>query len=66
MFKAKFDLKEVEKVRVAWQNKGWAKVITAKDWEKVKCQIVKQPNPEENSGFPRHLVIKIEKRQGGW
>ena len=35
-FRATFGLREVEKVRVAWQNKGWTKVTTAEDWEKVK------------------------------
>ena len=64
-FRATFGLREVEKVRVAWQNKGWTKVTTAEDWEKVKGQVVEQPSPEENGGFPRRLVIEIEERQGG-
>ena len=43
-FRATFSLKKVEKVCVAWQNKGWTKVITANDWKKVKGQVVKQPS----------------------
>ena len=65
-FKAIFGLKEEEKVRVTWQNKGWTKVTTAEDWKKVKGQVVDQPSPEENSGFPRCLVIEIEERQDRW
>ena len=65
-FRATFGLKELDKVCVAWQNKGWTKVITAEDWEKVKGQVVEQPSPEENGGFPRCLVMEIEKRQGRW
>ena len=42
MFKAIFGLKKMEKVCVTWQNKGWTKVTTAEDWEKVKSQIVQQ------------------------
>ena len=56
----------MEKVRVAWQNEGWTKVTTAEDWEKAKGQVVKQRSPEENRRFLRHLVIEIERRQGGW
>ena len=59
-FRATFGLREMEKVRVAWQNEGWTKVTTAEDWEKVKGQVVKQPSPEENGEFPRHLVMEIE------
>ena len=62
MFRATFGLKEVKKVRVAWQNKGWTKVTTAEDWEKVKGQVVEQSNPEENGGFPRRLVMEIEEQ----
>ena len=65
-FRAKFGLREVEKVCVAWQNKGWTKVTTVEDWENVKGQVVEQPSPEENSGFPHCLVMEIEERQGGW
>ena len=65
-FRAIFGLREMEKVRVAWQNEGWTKVTTAEDWEKVKGQVVEQPSPEENGGFPRRLVMEIEGRQGGW
>ena len=65
-FRATFGLREMEKVRVAWQNEGWTKVTTAEDWEKVKGQVVEQPSPEENGGFPRRLVMEIEGRQGGW
>ena len=39
-FKAIFGLKEMENVRVAWQNESWTKVITAEDGEKVKGQVV--------------------------
>ena len=60
MFRATFGLREVEKVRVAWQNKGWTKVTTAEDWEKVKGQVVEKPSLEENSSFPCCLVMKIE------
>ena len=66
MFRATFGLREMEKVRVAWQNESWTKVTTAEDWEKVKGQVVKQPSPEENGGFLRRLVMEIEGRQGGW
>ena len=62
IFRATFGFREVEKVRVAWQNKGWTKVTTAGDWEKVKGRVVKQLSPEENGGFPRRLVMKIEER----
>ena len=41
MFRATFGLRKIEKVYVAWQNKGWTKVITAGDEEKVKDQVVK-------------------------
>ena len=60
-FKATFSLKEMEKVHVAWQNEGWTKVTTAEDWEKVKGQVVEQPNLEENRGFSRRLVMEIER-----
>ena len=63
---ATFSLREVEKVRVAWQNKGWTKITTAEDWEKVKGQLVKQASLEENGVFPHRLVMEIEERQGGW
>ena len=66
MFRVTFGLREIEKVRVTWQNKGWTKVTTAEDWEKVKGQVVKQPSPEKNRGFLRRLVMEIEGRQGGW
>ena len=63
-FRATFGLREVEKVRVAWQNKGWTKLKTAEGSEKIKGQVVKQPSLEENGGFSRRLVMEIEKRQG--
>ena len=31
MFRATFGLREMEKVRVAWQNEGWTKVTTVED-----------------------------------
>ena len=65
MFRAIFGLKEKEKVCIAWQNEGETKVTTAEDWEKVKGQVIEQPNPEKNGGFPHYLVIEIEERQGG-
>ena len=65
-FRATFGLREVEKVCVAWQNKGWTKVTTAEDSEKVKGQVVKQSSPEKNGGFSRCLMMEIEEREGGW
>ena len=66
MFRATFGLKEMVKVCIAWQNKGWTKVTTAENWEKVKGQVVEQPNSEENGGFSRRLVIEIEGQWAGW
>ena len=66
MFRVTFGLKEMKKVRVAWQNKGQTKVTTAKDQKKVKGQMVEQSSPEENRRFSRHLMMEIEERQDGW
>ena len=65
-FRAAFGLREMEKVRVAWQNEGWTKVTTVEDWEKIKGQVVEQPSLEENGRFLHRLVIETEGRQGGW
>ena len=64
-FRAIFGLKEMEKVRVVWQNKDWTEVTTTEDWKKVKGQVVKQFSPKENGGFSRNLVIEIEGQQDG-
>ena len=40
MFRVIFGSKKMEKVCVDWQNEGWTKVTTIKDWEKVKNQVV--------------------------
>ena len=56
----------MEKVRVAWQNEGWTKITTAKDWEKIKGQVVEKPSSEENREFLRRLLIELEGRQGEW
>ena len=61
-FTATFGFKEIEKVCIAWQNEGWTKVTTAKNWEKVKGQVIKQPSPEENEGFSCCLVMEIEEQ----
>ena len=65
-FKTIFGLREMEKVLIAWQNKGWTKVTTAEDWKKVKGQVVKQSSPKENGGFSCRLEIEIEERQDRW
>ena len=64
-FRATFGLKKIKKVRIAWQNESWTKVIIAKDWEKVKGQVVKQPSLEKNREFLHCLVIEIGGQQGG-
>lgn len=51
MFRAIFCLDEAEKIRVAWYNKGWAKIVTTKDWDKIRGQVAKQPKSEINSSF---------------
>lgn len=59
-FRAIFQLCENEYIRVAWQNKGWAMVKTARDWDdQVRGKVLKQPNPEDNGNFPRRLVMEI-------
>lgn len=66
IFRTTFGLKKIEKVYITWQNKGWTKVTTMKDWEKIKSQVVKQPNPEENEGFLYCLIMEIEEWQVRW
>lgn len=60
MLRATFCLKKIEKVHIVLQNKGWIKFTNAKDWKKVKNQVVEQPSLKENGSFPCCLVIKIE------
>lgn len=68
VFRAMFHLAENERtIRVAWQDKGWATVETARDWDdKVRGQVARQPPPEDNGAFPRRLVVEIKDRVGGW
>ncbi len=65
MFRAIFGSDKHEKIRVAWQNKGWTKVETTKDWDKIREQVVEQLSPEDNRNFSWRLVIKIRRRMEG-
>ncbi len=64
-FRAIFEINKYEKIRVAWQNKGWTKVETTEDWYKISEQVIEQPSPEDNGNFPRRLVMEIRGRMGG-
>lgn len=35
------------------------------DWDKIKKQIVEQPNLEYNGNFPWYLMIEIRRQIGG-
>lgn len=61
MLRVTFRLKKMEKICVAWQNKGKTKVIIAENWEKNKGQVIKLLNPDKNRRFKLCLMIKIEK-----
>ena len=63
-FRGIFGIGKNEEIHVAWQNKGWAKVKTTEDWDKIREQVVEQPSPEDNGNFPRRLVMEIRGRMG--
>ncbi len=64
-FRAIFGIDKHEKIRVAWQNKGWTKVETTEDWDKIREQVIEQASLEDNGNFPRRLVMEIRGRMGG-
>ncbi len=51
IFQAIFAIDKNEEIRVVWQKKGWTKVETTEDWDKIKEQVVEQPSPEDNEIF---------------
>ncbi len=63
-FRAMIKIGKNEEICVAWQNKGWTKMKTMEDWDKIREQVVEQPSLEDNRNFPQHLVIEIRGQIG--
>lgn len=66
MFQTIFEIDKNNKICVTWQNKGWTKVETMEDWDKIREQIIEQPSPENNENYPQYLIIEIKRQiEGG-
>lgn len=62
MFRAIFGINKNKEICVVWQNKGQIKVETVEDQNKIRNQVVKQPNPENNKNFPQRLVMELRRQ----
>ena len=64
MFRAIFEIDKNKKIRVTWQKKRWTRVERTKDWNKIREQVVEQPNSENNENFLWRFVIEIWGQMG--